>query len=91
MSHHSHDLPLGKSVSYPQSYDATLLFPIARAGARHEIGLTTDTLPFDGWDLWNAYEMSWLNDKGLPQVALLRIKVPAPVQILSNPSHSNCI
>ncbi len=76
MSHHSQDLPLGQSVSYPQAYDAALLFPIARAGARHEIGLSGHALPFDGWDLWNAYEMSWLNSKGLPQVALLRVKVP---------------
>ena len=76
MPHPSQDLPLGKSVSYPQTYDAALLFPIARAGARQEIGLTTNALPFEGWDLWNAYEMSWLNANGLPQVALLRIKVP---------------
>jgi len=76
MHHRSQDLPLGKSVNYPQAYDASLLFPIARAGARQEIGLTTHALPFGGWDLWNAYEMSWLNSKGLPQVALLRIKVP---------------
>ncbi len=76
MSHHAQDLPLGQTVSYPQAYDATLLFPIARAGARHEIGLSGQALPFNGWDLWNAYEMSWLNSKGLPQVALLRIKVP---------------
>lgn len=76
MPHLSQDLPLGKSVSYPQTYDAALLFPIARTGARQEIGLTTKALPFEGWDLWNAYEMSWLNANGLPQVALLRIKVP---------------
>jgi 7-cyano-7-deazaguanine reductase len=76
MPHHSQDLPLGKSVSYPQTYDAALLFPISRAGARQEIGLASDALPFEGWDLWNAYEMSWLNANGLPQVALLRIKVP---------------
>lgn len=63
-------------MSYPQTYDAALLFPISRAGARQEIGLASDALPFEGWDLWNAYEMSWLNANGLPQVALLRIKVP---------------
>ena len=76
MPHHSSDLLLGKSVIYPSAYDATLLFPISRAGARQDIALTTSHLPFEGWDLWNAYEMSWLNTKGLPQVALLRVKVP---------------
>ena len=76
MHHSSQDLPLGKTVGYPSVYDATLLFPIARLGARQEIGVQSSALPFHGWDLWNAYEMSWLNEKGLPQVALLRIKVP---------------
>ena len=33
-------------------------------------------LPFTGFDLWNAYEVSWLNAKGLPKVVLLRLKVP---------------
>lgn len=71
------DLPLGKSVSYPSGYDAALLFPISRAEARTQIGIAASSaLPFSGWDLWNAYEMSWLNLKGLPQVALLRVKVP---------------
>ena len=70
-------LPLGQSSSYPSAYDATLLFPIARTEARKEIGLDNPAqLPFQGWDLWNAYEMSWLNTKGLPQIALLRVKVP---------------
>lgn len=76
MHRHSEDLPLGKSVAYPSGYDAGLLFPIPRSAARGEIDLNTAPLPFIGWDLWNAYEMSWLNLKGLPQVALLRIKVP---------------
>ena len=71
------DLPLGKSVSYPSGYDAALLFPISRAEARTQIGIAASSaLPFSGWDLLNAYEMSWLNLKGLPQVALLRVKVP---------------
>lgn len=76
MHHPSQDLPLGKTVDYPSAYDAALLFPIARAGARQEIGLNATLLPFQGWDLWNAYEMSWLNSNGLPQVAMLRVKVP---------------
>lgn len=71
------DIPLGKSVAYPASYDASLLAPIARSTARHDLGLPSeDPLPFIGWDLWNAYELSWLNAKGLPKVALLKIRVP---------------
>lgn len=75
MSYHSQDLPLGKSVDYPSAYDASLLFPIPRSAARQEIGVKSGMLPFQGWDLWNAYEMSWLNSNGLPQVAMLRIKI----------------
>jgi len=69
------DLPLGQDVSYPTVYDPTLLFPIARAEARMQIGIQADALPFTGWDLWNAYEMSWLTPQGMPQVAMLRLKV----------------
>ena len=67
---------LGKSSSYVDQYDAALLFPIARRPKRDEIGLT-GTLPFFGADLWTAYELSWLNPRGKPQLALARITVPA--------------
>ena len=67
---------LGKSSSYVDQYDTALLFPIARRSKRDEIGLT-GTLPFFGADLWTAYELSWLNPRGKPQLALARITVPA--------------
>lgn len=89
MSHGSPNIPqavpLGKDVSYPKGYDASLLFPMSRLDARRTLGLaglpaSSTTLPgallFQGFDLWNAYELSWLNAKGLPKVALLRLKVP---------------
>lgn len=63
------DIPLGKDVAYPDTYDASLLFPVARQLKRDELGLTKG-LPFHGGDFWNAYEMSWLNAKGKPQVAI---------------------
>lgn len=69
------DLPLGQDVAYPTVYDPTLLFPIERAEARRQIGIQSGTLPFMGWDLWNAYEMSWLTPQGMPQVAIMRLKV----------------
>jgi len=67
---------LGKSSSSVDQYDAALLFPIARRPKRDEIGLT-GTLPFFGADLWTAYELSWLNPRGKPQLAIARITVPA--------------
>ena len=67
---------LGKSSAYADHYDAALLFPIARRPKRDEIGLS-ETLPFFGADLWTAYELSWLNPRGKPQLAIARITVPA--------------
>ncbi|GAA4363422.1 NADPH-dependent 7-cyano-7-deazaguanine reductase QueF [Kangiella marina] len=63
------DIPLGKDVSYPDQYDSSLLFPVPRQLKRDELGLT-QALPFQGSDFWNAYELSWLNSQGKPQVAL---------------------
>jgi 7-cyano-7-deazaguanine reductase len=66
---------LGKASAYADEYDASLLFPIARAGKREEIGVTTQA-PFFGADMWTAYELSWLNLRGKPQVALAQAVVP---------------
>jgi len=68
--------PLGKTSAYRTDYAPELLFPIARQGKRDELGLS-GTLPFYGVDIWNAYEISWLNQRGKPQVAIARITVPA--------------
>ncbi|MEY8689845.1 MAG: NADPH-dependent 7-cyano-7-deazaguanine reductase QueF [Leptothrix sp. (in: b-proteobacteria)] len=68
--------PLGKSSSYRDTYAPELLFPIARAPKRDEIGIHSSTLPFMGADLWTAYELSWLTARGKPQVALASITVP---------------
>lgn len=67
--------PLGKASAYADQYDASLLFPIPRATKRAEIGIT-GTPPFLGADLWTAFELSWLNERGKPQVALAHITVP---------------
>jgi 7-cyano-7-deazaguanine reductase len=69
------DLPLGQDVSYPTVYDPTLLFPISRTLARGQLGLNALALPFAGWDLWNAYELSWLTPQGMPQIGILRLMI----------------
>ena len=66
---------LGKSSAYIDQYDASLLYPIARQTKRDELGIA-GTLPFMGADLWTAYELSWLNPRGKPQIALAHITVP---------------
>jgi 7-cyano-7-deazaguanine reductase len=67
---------LGKAAAYPSQYDPGLLFSIARQEKRDELGITS-TLPFFGVDIWNAYELSWLNLRGKPQIAIATIVVPA--------------
>ncbi|MCA0175990.1 MAG: NADPH-dependent 7-cyano-7-deazaguanine reductase QueF [Proteobacteria bacterium] len=71
-AHHS---PLGQPSHYTGQYDPTLLFPIERATNRVAIGVT-GVLPFMGADLWTAYELSWLNARGKPQVAIAHVTVP---------------
>ncbi len=66
---------LGKTSAYIDQYDASLLFPIPRAGKRAEIGVPS-AAPFFGADLWTAFELSWLNPRGKPQVALAHFMVP---------------
>ena len=67
--------PLGKASTYADQYDASLLFPIARAQKRREIDAGGQP-PFFGADLWTAFELSWLNLRGKPQVAIAHFTVP---------------
>ena len=69
--------PLGKPTEYRADYAPELLYPIPRQLKRDELGISAATLPFVGEDLWNAYELSWLNAKGKPLVALASFRVPA--------------
>jgi len=66
---------LGKASAYVDHYDASLLFPLPREPKRTEIGIK-GSLPFLGADLWTAFELSWLNLRGKPQVALAHITIP---------------
>jgi len=68
--------PLGKISSYAADYDPERLFAMPRADQRASLGIT-GTLPFFGMDIWNAYEMSWLNLRGKPQVGMATLQVPA--------------
>ncbi|MBD8874414.1 NADPH-dependent 7-cyano-7-deazaguanine reductase QueF [Rhodanobacter sp. DHB23] len=67
---------LGKDTVYIDRYDPSLLFPIPRAAKRAEIGVD-EPLPFHGCDIWNTYELSWLDARGKPQLAVAEFRVPA--------------
>lgn len=64
---------LGKKSEYDANYNPERLFPIPRKSKREEIGVDPDNLPFYGFDCWNHYEVSWLNLKGKPMVAIAEI------------------
>ena len=66
-------LKLGQKTEYASQYDRTLLQPVPRALNRDGLSITQNQ-PFTiGADIWTAYEISWLNEKGLPQVAIADI------------------
>jgi 7-cyano-7-deazaguanine reductase len=71
-------LTLGQATPYPDQYDPSLLFPIPRSENRLKLDIKPNqALPFVGIDIWNAFELSWLNKKGKPQIALAEFQVPA--------------
>ena len=69
--------PLGKSSEYVDQYDASLLFPIRRDEGWKAVGVNRTDIPFHGEDIWNGYEISWLDQKGKPQVALGEFRIAA--------------
>lgn len=75
--HSPENSPLGKATTYADRYDAGLLFPIPRQGKRDEIGVDGHALPFHGVDIWNGYELSWLDTRGKPMVAVAEFRFPA--------------
>ncbi|WP_454786164.1 NADPH-dependent 7-cyano-7-deazaguanine reductase QueF [Legionella sp. WA2024007413] len=64
---------LGKKSAYDDTYNPDRLYPIPRSGKRQEIGVDPKQLPFYGFDCWNHYEVSWLNAKGKPMVAIAEL------------------
>ncbi|QBF84047.1 NADPH-dependent 7-cyano-7-deazaguanine reductase QueF [Shewanella maritima] len=66
------ELTLGKSTGYVAEYDASLLQGVPRKLNRDAIELTGE-LPFHGSDIWTGYELSWLNAKGKPMVAIMDV------------------
>ena len=70
------DLSLGKQVDYEFEYNPDLLQGVPRSLSRDTLNLAGSGLPFDGIDTWTGYELSWLNLKGKPNVAILECHVP---------------
>lgn len=75
MTNYQADLLLGKTTEYVSIYNPQLLCPFPRQVKRDEIGVSGE-LPFSGYDIWNAFELSWLNLKGKPVVAMGEFHFP---------------
>lgn len=71
-----HHAPLGKNSTYPEKYDPSLLFPIPRQTGRQHLGIQPPPA-WVGEDIWRAFEVSWLNAKGKPEIAILKFIIPA--------------
>lgn len=77
MQHPAEHSPLGKSSQYIAEYSPELLFPISRTTKWAELGLDGASLPYQGVDYWNCYELSWLLPSGTPVVAIAEFAIPA--------------
>lgn len=67
--------PLGKQIAYPTQYDPGQLVAIPRLLNRQQLGINS-ALPFDGVDVWTAWECSWLDSRGKPVAVILRLLIP---------------
>ena len=67
---------LGKKTDYRSKYSPDLLHAIPRKNNRRILGIGAE-LPFHGEDVWNAYELTWLNAKDKPQVMTAEFRIPA--------------
>ena len=64
---------LGKTTSYPTTFDPNLLEAIPRIFGRNELGIEAE-LPFVGYDFWQAFEMSWLKSNGQPDAGVVSLQ-----------------
>jgi len=70
------NLTLGKTTNYCSQYTPELLQAVPRSLNRDSLNLNTEQLPFIGEDVWYGYELSWLNSKGKPVVAVAEFSFP---------------
>ena len=65
------DSPLGRKSNYPDRYDPSILVGLNRADSRQKLRLDTNHLGIFGIDSWTCYELSWLNERGVPRNSIL--------------------
>ena len=75
-------MALGRGVEYCDRYSPQLLYPLSRQSGRDTLGVAAGQLPFTGVDIWTAYELSWLNARGKPQVACAEFRFPCESEFI---------
>ena len=68
--------PLGRSTPVSEHYDPDVLFAIPRQQGREPLGLVAGALPFQGEDVWHAWEVSWMGPQGKPEICVGRLRIP---------------
>ena len=67
---------LGQTSQYKDQYDPGLLVNEPRSNNRKHLDISDDSLPFVGYDTWNAYEVSGLTNNGLPVAGVAKVVYP---------------
>lgn len=70
------DLPLGQRTETPREYDPNVLVTLSRLPQREGIGFDLRRLRCTGIDVWECYELTWLDETLKPQVAELTVTIP---------------
>ncbi len=65
---------LGKRSAGCEYYNPCLLVPVPRIENRKHYNINQTDLPFEGWDVWHAYEFSCMTQNGIPVTRVLKLK-----------------
>lgn len=65
---------LGKKSEGSETYNSSLLVAIPRFENRKQYNIQNNNLPFEGWDVWHAYEFSAMTENGIPVTRLMKLK-----------------
>jgi 7-cyano-7-deazaguanine reductase len=67
---------LGNQSGYPQEYAPDVLEAIPRSLNREQYNIDEETPGFLGFDIWHAWEVSFITQKGMPVSGVLKIIYP---------------
>lgn len=65
---------LGKKIEGCDTYNPSFLVAVPRTENRIRYNIDENNLPFEGFDIWHAYEFSSMTQNGLPYTRVLKLK-----------------